>query len=113
MYLRLRQLCLVAQALDPVVEALQDAFRLGAGFRDANVGQYGLVNAVLPVGAAFIEVVAPIREGTAAERYLERRQGDGGYMVILDCGHEIPLERPRELAALIEAFLAGLGERHG
>ena len=32
----------------------------------------------------------------------------GARVVILDCGHEIPLERPRELALLIEAFLAGL-----
>ena len=30
-------------------------------------------------------------------------------MAIVDCGHEVPLERPRELAALVEAFLAGLG----
>jgi pimeloyl-ACP methyl ester carboxylesterase len=37
----------------------------------------------------------------------------GARMVILDCGHEIPLERPRELASLIEAFLAGLGQRRG
>ena len=30
-------------------------------------------------------------------------------MVILDCGHEIRLGRlPRELAGLVEAFLAGL-----
>jgi pimeloyl-ACP methyl ester carboxylesterase len=29
-------------------------------------------------------------------------------LAALDCGHEIPLERPRETAALIEAFLAGL-----
>ena len=36
----------------------------------------------------------------------------GARMVVLDCGHEIPLERPRELAALIEAFLAGLGGPH-
>ena len=33
----------------------------------------------------------------------------GARMVIVDCGHEIPLERPRELAGLIEAFLAGRG----
>jgi pimeloyl-ACP methyl ester carboxylesterase len=32
----------------------------------------------------------------------------GARMAIVDCGHEVPLERPRELAALIEAFLAGL-----
>jgi hypothetical protein len=29
--------------------------------------------------------VAPTRAGTAAGRYLDRRGGDGGYMVILDC----------------------------
>jgi pimeloyl-ACP methyl ester carboxylesterase len=29
-------------------------------------------------------------------------------LALLECSHEIPLERPRELAALIEAFLAGL-----
>jgi pimeloyl-ACP methyl ester carboxylesterase len=34
----------------------------------------------------------------------------GARLAVVDCGHEIPLERPRELAALIEAFLAGLRE---
>ena len=29
--------------------------------------------------------------------------------VFLDCSHEIPIERPHELAALLEAFVAGLG----
>jgi pimeloyl-ACP methyl ester carboxylesterase len=29
-------------------------------------------------------------------------------LALLDCSHEVPLERPRELAGLIEAFLAGL-----
>lgn len=29
--------------------------------------------------------------------------------VFLDCNHEIPSERPNELAHLIEAFVAGLG----
>jgi len=32
----------------------------------------------------------------------------GARLALLDCSHEIPLERPRELAAVIEAFLAGL-----
>jgi pimeloyl-ACP methyl ester carboxylesterase len=27
---------------------------------------------------------------------------------LLDCGHDVPIERPRELAALIETFLAEL-----
>jgi pimeloyl-ACP methyl ester carboxylesterase len=34
----------------------------------------------------------------------------GARLAVVDCGHEIPLERPREFAALIEAFLAGLRE---
>jgi pimeloyl-ACP methyl ester carboxylesterase len=33
----------------------------------------------------------------------------GARLVLIDCGHEIPIEAPRELASLIEAFLAGLG----
>jgi pimeloyl-ACP methyl ester carboxylesterase len=34
-------------------------------------------------------------------------------LALLDCGHEIPLEMPRELAAAIEAFLAGTALLHG
>ena len=33
----------------------------------------------------------------------------GARLALLDCGHEIPLEKPLELAALVEAFCAGLG----
>jgi len=84
-YLRLRQICLVARELEPRVAELADIFGLAVCHRDGNVGKYGLVNALLPIGASFLEVVAPTRDGTAAGRYLERRGGDGGYMVILDC----------------------------
>jgi hypothetical protein len=84
-YLRLRQICLVAQQLEPRIAELTDIFGLAVCHRDGNVAKYGLVNALLPVGASFLEVVVPIRDGTAAGRYLERRGGDGGYMVILDC----------------------------
>jgi non-heme chloroperoxidase len=34
----------------------------------------------------------------------------GARLARTDCGHEIPLERPAQAAALIEAFLAGLRE---
>lgn len=33
----------------------------------------------------------------------------GSRLVLVDAGHEIPIERPRETATLIEAFVAGLG----
>lgn len=32
----------------------------------------------------------------------------GARLVLVDCNHEIPIEKPLELAGLIEAFLAGL-----
>lgn len=84
-YLRLRQICFVAPSLEPAVADLADIFGLSVCYRDGNVAKYGLVNALLPVGRCFLEVVAPTRDGTAAGRYLERRQGAGGYMVIIDC----------------------------
>src|SRR5213082_3757773 len=85
MWLRLRQIALVARQLAPVVDDLRELFGLAVAYRDPSVEAFGLENAVLPVGNQFLEVVAPIREGTAGGRYLERRGGDGGYMVILQC----------------------------
>jgi Glyoxalase-like domain len=92
-YLRLRQICLVAHELEPRIAELADIFGLAVCYRDGNVGKYGLVNALFPIGASFLEVVAPTEHGTAAGRYLERRGGDGGYMVILDCDD---IERRRQ-----------------
>jgi pimeloyl-ACP methyl ester carboxylesterase len=37
----------------------------------------------------------------------------GATLEFLDCGHEIPIERPLELAALIDAFVAQVGECEG
>ena len=64
-------------------------------FNDPGVGVFGLHNAVMPVGNQFVEVVAPIKEGTAAGRYLDRRKGDGGYMVILQCGDDHAARKAR------------------
>jgi len=35
----------------------------------------------------------------------------GARLALLDCGHNAPLEKPLETAALIEAFLAGLNRK--
>jgi Glyoxalase-like domain len=80
---RIRQIALVARELEPVVEDLRAVFDLEVSFRDPGVAEFGLRNAVMPVGDTFLEVVSPIRTGTTAGRFLERRGGDGGYMVIL------------------------------
>ena len=81
--MRLRQLVLVASDLDKTVATLTDELGIEVSYRDPGVAAFGLVNAVMPVGDQFLEVVSPVREGTTAGRYLERRRGDGGYMVIV------------------------------
>lgn len=81
-WIRLRQVALVARDLPVVLAELHDTFGLEVAFRDPAVAQFGLQNAVLPVGNQFIEVVSPVKEGTAGGRQLERLGGDGGYMVI-------------------------------
>ena len=90
MWLRLRQIALVAEALDPAVEELQALFGIEVCYRDPGVAHFGLVNALLPLGNQFIEIVAPFRPGTTAGRYLERRGGAGGYMVITQCDDHSP-----------------------
>jgi hypothetical protein len=52
-YLRLRQICLIARALEPALTDLGDVLGLSICYRDGNVGKYGLVNALLPIGASF------------------------------------------------------------
>jgi hypothetical protein len=90
MWLRLRQIALVAEKLAPVEEALIDVLGIEVCFRDPAVGHFGLENALFPIGNQLLEVVAPIQENTAGGRYLERRGGDGGYMVITQCNDHAP-----------------------
>ena len=88
--LRMRQICLVARDLAKVVDQFRAVLGLEVCHRDAGVGKYGFENALFPVGDKFLEVVAPVREGTTAGRYLDRRGGDGGYMVITQCDDLAP-----------------------
>jgi hypothetical protein len=81
---RLRQAVLAVQELEPVAVALRAALGLQEPFRDPGVGEFGLENVVFALGDCFLELVSPTRAETAAGRYLSRRGGDGGYMVIFD-----------------------------
>jgi catechol 2,3-dioxygenase-like lactoylglutathione lyase family enzyme len=82
--IRLRQVALVAADLEAVTQDLCDTLGLRVCFRDPGVAEFGLVNALMVVGDQFLEVVSPSRPGTTAGRLLERRSGDGGYMVIYE-----------------------------
>ena len=82
MTIQLRQICLVAGQLAPVIDDLTAILGIDSCYVDPGVGKFGLENNLMPVGRNFLEVVAPVQDNTAAGRYLQRRQGDGGYMVI-------------------------------
>ncbi len=81
-YLRLRQICLAAPKLEPVVNDLHDIFGVEVCYRDPNVGAFGLQNALFVIGTNFLEIVSPIQPNTAGGRFIERTRGHGGYMAI-------------------------------
>jgi Glyoxalase-like domain len=114
MTLTLRQICLVAPTLEPAVGALCDALATRVFYRDPNVAKYGLENALLPVGNTFLEVVAPTQDGTAAGRYLARRKGEGGYMIILETDDITPwIGHVASLGVRVAADLDYPGEYRG
>jgi len=98
MWLRLRQIALVARQLAPVEAQLTRILGIEVCYRDPGVAHFGLENALMPVGNELLEVVAPLRDGTAGGRYLDRRGGDGGYMIITQCDDHAP--RRARVAAL-------------
>lgn len=82
--MRLRQIALVAKDLEPIAAQLNAVFGLRIAFRDPAVATFGLVNAVMPAGGEFLEIVQPVTADASAGRYLTRRGGDAGYMLIFE-----------------------------
>ena len=97
-YLRLRQICLVAPKLEPLIADIAGIMGLSVCYRDEHVAKYGLVNALLPIDTILLEVVAPSRADTAAGRFLDKTGGRGGYMAIFCCND--PDERGRHANGL-------------
>ena len=99
MSIQLRQICLVASQLDSTLDDLTNVFGINTCYVDPGVGVFGLENTLMPVGRNFLEVVVPVQEGTAGGRYIDRRGGDGGYMVIcqIDAKEEQQAIRQRAL----------------
>ena len=113
MTIQLRQLCFVAEKLAPVVEDLKSIFGLEVCFVDEGVGVFGLENALFPVGSNFFEVVAPTQDHTAAGRFLQRRNGDGGYMVICQCDSRETQQARRVRAEELGVRIAWEQDIHG
>jgi hypothetical protein len=81
--MRLRQVAFAANDLDAAVGDLCAVLGIDVSFNDPSVAVFGLHNAVMPVGDTFLEVVSPQQADAAAARYMARRGGDCGYMVMV------------------------------
>ncbi|MBN9486063.1 MAG: VOC family protein [Alphaproteobacteria bacterium] len=92
--MKLRQCVFVAKDLESSREDLCNTLGLEVAYRDPGVAKWGLANVVCPVGQDFLEIVSPTQAGTSAGRYIDRRKGDGGYMVILQVADAVA-ERQR------------------
>jgi len=92
--MKLRQCVFVAKDLESSREDLCNTLGLEVAYRDPGVAKWGLANVVCPIGRDFLEIVSPTQAGTSAGRYIDRRKGDGGYMVILQVADAVA-ERER------------------
>ena len=100
--MKLRQCVFVCKDLERNAEELCDTLGIEVAYRDPGVGKWGLANVVCPTGHDFLEIVSPTQDGTSAGRYIERRKGDGGYMVILQVPDAVK-ERERITALGVRA----------
>jgi hypothetical protein len=82
---RLRQIAFAARELEPAVQTFEQLLGLAVAYRDPGVKLFGLENAVFPIGEDFLEIVSPVKPETTAGRYIARRGGDTGYMLIAQC----------------------------
>ena len=80
--LRVRQIALVAPDDVAAAQELIDVLGLAIGYHDPHIARIQLHNTLLPIGTQLLEIVSPLTPGITADRFLERRNGPGGYMVI-------------------------------
>ena len=82
MWIRLRQIAVVTSDLLKTSLDVQTVLGVEACHTDPGVGVFGLKNTLWPIGNQFLECVTPVKDDTAGGRYIQRRGGDSGYMVI-------------------------------
>lgn len=94
MWIRLRQIAVVTEDLRTTANDVQTVLGVEPCFADPGVGVFGLKNLLWPIGTQFLECVTPLQPDTAGGRYMQRRGGDTGYMVITQVD-DAPARRAR------------------
>lgn len=82
MSLTLRQVCFVTSNLEKALDDFKSVFGVNACYVDPDVEIFGVRNTLLSIGTNFFEIISPVKDETPAGRYLKRRGGDSGYMII-------------------------------
>lgn len=134
MHVRLRQVCLVAEDKQRTVADLAEVLDVRPVHGSGDLSAYGLPawgpmseggrrllaeqgieNLVFGAGTDFLEMLYPLREDATAARYRRRRQGDTGYMIILqadDVGHFADLARAEDVRIVHEAAFPAYADIH-
>jgi catechol 2,3-dioxygenase-like lactoylglutathione lyase family enzyme len=107
---RLRQAVIAARDLEATVARLRSELGLGEPFDDPAVGYFGVRNAVFALGDTFLEVVSPVRDDAPAARWLERRGGDSGYMLMFQVEDLAAARERARLEGVREVFEVGLDD---
>lgn len=113
--IRLRQIAFAATDLQKSETALVNQLGVQLCFRDAGVLEFGLANALFPVGDQFLEIVSPVQENTTAGRLLDKQGGDCGYMAIFqvdDIGPVTDRLSDREIRIVFHAKADGIEGLH-
>jgi hypothetical protein len=82
---RIRQVALVVEDLEQSIHIFSKELGLNhqTAFHDPHIINLGLKNCVFNLGDQFLELVCPLDQTNTAYKQIQRRKGDGGYMVML------------------------------
>lgn len=81
--MRIRQVAVAASDLEKTDNTFRRLLGCDESYADPEIIYFGLDNRLYTLGDCFLEVVSPVKPNTAAGRFIDRRGGDGGYMIIV------------------------------
>ncbi len=79
---RIRQIAVIVPQVDPIIERLHALFGVEPSLRE-ELPQFDVLSKIVPIGDQFLELIKPLKPGTAQARFLDKR-GPGLYMLILE-----------------------------
>ena len=94
----IRQIAAVVEELDPAVELMEALFAIEPSTRQ-DLREFGLINAVLPIGDQFLELVQPVDQDSSGWRYLQKG-GPGFYMLIFEGDQGLLAQQAAEQAGI-------------